>query len=551
MLGGGCAPAWYARWADKDAQKALAGARASALGGPGRFDLTYRPFAPTAQTPDEIVIGDKTLSVGRGKPQVLTLDQCLEIAFRNSRTFQNRREALYTSALAVASGRQSWNFPELGGDLDAEMSETRVRKGDTTEAGQADGGPTFTQRLITGGVIVLGATIDMATDFLGSDGLTVGSLLDLNITQPLLAGAWTGEVYEGQYRRERDLLFTVFDYERFTQTFAVGIVDDYYAVLELRDQMANEAAHIERLKDTLSLTKILADGGQVSRIQQDQAEQNLLNAEVRYERTKQTYLNALDDFKLTLGLPVRARLEPDYPGALEALGKAGPGPIPVEEDQAIEVALTVRPDVLTERADVRDAERDVRFAADAFLPELDLEVDLSATGEDPRDAHKIRFDRRTQVNRLSFRYELNQVDNRDDYREAMIALERAKRDLAEFEDEVRNDVRRDYRTLRQSRRSYELQVRNVEIAKRRNKLASLQQREGQASARDVLEAEEDLRDAQNGLTNALVSYTTTRLNFLAAMGMLSVDEKGKINELADPVRFERIRKRYKYVGGKP
>ena len=79
---------------------------------------------------------------------------------------------------AVASGRRSWDWPLLAGTVTTDMSETRVGKANTTESGMAQGAPTLTQRLISGGTLVLGATLDFATDFLGSDGITVGSLLD-------------------------------------------------------------------------------------------------------------------------------------------------------------------------------------------------------------------------------------------------------------------------------------------------------------------------------------------------------------------------------------
>jgi outer membrane protein TolC len=100
-----------------------------------------------------------------------------------------------------------------------------------------------------------------------------------------------------------------------------------------------------------------------------------------------------------------------------------------------------------------------------------------------------------------------------------------------------------------SKQTYELRLRNVEIAKRRRKLAVLQQKEGQASARDVLEAEDDLRTAQNGVTGALVSYTTTRLQFMTTLGLLVVDEKGMLHEREKPFEYDRIRQRYPYLSG--
>ncbi len=545
---GGCTRRWYAKDADRTAYSAIKSARGKAVGKADDFDVKYKPFGPEKEKDGQIVVGKKVIPIGTGKAQALTLDECLEIAFRNSREFQTEKEELYSTALAVASDRRSWNWPLLAGGITAEASETRVGKADTTESGVAQAAPTVTQRLVSGGTLVLGATLDFATDFLGSDGITVGSLIDANFTQPLLRGAWRDLAYEGQYRLERDFLFAVFEYERFTQTFAATIITQYYSVLQQRDLLANEAANIERLKDTLALTRTQAEAGQVSRIQQDQAEQNLITAQVRYETNRQSYNNALDNFKLTLGLPVEAGMEPDYPAALEVLVKAGPKAIVTKETEAIGVALSVRPDVLTERAKLRDAERDVEIAADNFLPQLDVKFDYSAPSVGPKRFEKVRFGRRTLINSVTFEYNIDQTDNRNTYREALIAMEKANRDLAEFEDGVRVEVRQAYRTLLRSGRNYELQVRNVEIAKRRRKLASLEQKEGQASARDVLEAEEALRSAQNGLTGALISYTTTRLTFLASLGMISVNEKGKVNERAEPFRFDRIQRRYKYVG---
>ena len=146
-----------------------------------------------------------------------------------------------------------------------------------------------------------------------------------------------------------------------------------------------------------------------------------------------------------------------------------------------------------------------------------------------------------------FNYPIDQTDNRDAYRNSMLTMEKARRDYDEFVDRVRLDVRSSYRELTQSQKTYDLQVRNVNLAKRRRALAVLQQREGQASARDVLEAESDLRDAQNGLTSALVSYATTRLKFLASLGMIEVDGKGMLHEREKPFEFERIGRRYRYL----
>ena len=553
-LWSGCTPKQYAAQADQAAYRAVAAGQRAALGGSQPFDVAYRPLTPPADGKATIRVGDKTIDLmGEGEVRKLTLDECLQIAFRNSRDLQDRLEVLYVGALDLANARRSWDIPLLEGDLAADATHVKVAKDGEAKSAAAAIGPTLTQRFVHGGVLTLAATLDWATDFIpGSRGNNVvGSLLEANLRQPLLRGAWRAFAYEDQYRLERDFLFAVFDYDRFRQTFAAAIFVRYYQVLSQLDRLENELANIKRLKQTFALTRTQAEAGQVSRIDQDEAEQRLLSAQVRLEENQQTYRDDLDAFKIQLGLPIRANVELDYPRALEELKRIGPIPLEFEEDEAVRTALAARPDVLTERARVRDAKRDVEIAADRFLPQLDVEMGITASGTDPREFHRVRFDRHTRFASVTFNYELDQTDNRDDYRLAMIACEKARRDLEEFLSEVRLEVRSSYRRLERTSRSYELQVRNVQVATRRRKLASLQQKEGQASARDVLEAEEGLRDAQNGLTSALVGYATTRVVFLTSLGLTDVDQRGLLHERSAPFKFKLIQRRYPYVANRP
>jgi len=543
MLVAGCTPAQYASQADQAAYTALASGQNVALGERHPFSIEYEPVRSEPDGP--ITIDGKVIPIAsKDEPVALTLEECLAIAVRSSRSYQDRKEQLYSAALALANARREWENSLFEGPITANASHTAVNRGSETNAADASAGLAWTRSFIHGGQLALGLSLDFLADFTGGGATTVGSLLEANFTQPLLRGAWRGFAYEDQYRLERDFLISVFSYQRFTQTFATDIVSEHYSVLEQRDQLANELANIERLRETLALTRTLVQGGQVSRIQQDQAEQDLLNAQVRYERAQQAYQDTLDSFKLTLGLPVRARMELEYPGALEALRRVGPPPIPFDEATATDVALAVRPDVLTERANVRDAHKDVELAADEFNPRLDLALAASVPSKEKRQFWELQPHRNTRDVSVAFEYDIDQTDNRDAYRNALIAAAKAVRDYDEFVDQVRLQVRRSYRSLMQSRRSYELQMTNVEIARRRRALAALQQREGEASARDVLEAEEALRNAQNGLTSALVQYVTTRLNFLADLGMIEVGQRGQIHEREEPFRFLRLQQRY-------
>jgi outer membrane protein TolC len=583
-LCGGCTLKQYAHQADSAAYRAVAGGQVASLGRSEPFDVNYSPYATSAGTEDEhheISIGSRVVPLGGDSELVpLTATECLLVAFRNSRDLQDRKEDVYSRALELANLRRGWDVPLFAGAVSGEISHetdenvpvvqnfevpdpsdppntktyTRLDN-DTQEESSASAGleASLTQRFVNGGELILAATLDWALDLIPAPGAdrnnSAVTVLKANFTQPLLRGAWRGLAYEPQYRLERDFLFAVYDYARFRETFAATVYSGYYAVLTQRDQLENARMSIERQKTTLAVTKVQVEGGMLSRVDEDRAEQALLSAQISYEQSVQSYNNALDRYKIVLGLPVEARVDVDYPAALNELKTVGPRPVGLDESQAVAVALATRPDVLTQEADVRDAARDVEIAADNFLPQVDVELGISAQNDGPRDFQNVRFDRNQRVARLTFDYQLDQTDNRDDYRLSMIAFDRSRRDLSRFLDNVVLDVRSAYRQLVQSKETYELNERSVEIATRRHRLAQLQQKEGELSPVDVLDAESDLLNAENGRTSALVSYNNTRMAFLADLGFLAVDEEGIIHERTQPFTFDRIGRYYPYVEG--
>jgi outer membrane protein TolC len=549
----GCGPAWFAQQADRIALKTMAAGEKASLGEAKPFDVEYNPLfeEKTPANLTEICLGEKRIPLSSGSPSVqLSVNDCLEIAFRNSRELQNRREDLYVAALELANARRGWDFPLLDGMITADADFERTLRDGETKGAAAGLNPSLTQRFITGGVLTLAATLDWATDFLlGSESNIATSMLEANFSQPLLRGAWRGIAYEEQYRLERDFLFAVFSFDRYRQTFAADIYTQYHNLLQQRDRLENEKANIERLESTVRTTAVLVEGGNISRVELNEAEQNLLDAQIQREQNIQNFNNALDAYKIQLGLPIGCPVKLEYPAALEQLHRQGLQKIPLQEDQAMRVALSVRPDVLTERANVRDAARDIMIAADQFNPQLDVELGLSVPGTDPQKFYRLQFHRRTQYAGVTFNWQLDQTDNRDDYRVSLIAYDRSMRNLEEFIDTVRLQVRQSYRELLQSKHTYELRTRNVKMAQQRRELASLQQKAGLLAARDVLDSENALLRAQNGLTNAMVSYATTRIQFLATLGLIDVDKKGHIHERDKPFRFDKIEKRYPYVGG--
>ncbi|NLF31129.1 MAG: TolC family protein [Planctomycetes bacterium] len=598
VLLSGCTPAQYARQADKAAYGLIQDKQAVALGEQRPFTIDYaRADVGAVEGRSRLLLRGEPLPAGDEPVRLLSLSECLELASLASADFQDEKETLYIEALALANQRHDW--AGFFGALTGTVSHDKIQDGPEINAASGAFEVGFAQRLAQGGLLTLGAGLTVLSDLTGIHNTEFGSFLTAELAQPLWRGAWRGFAYEDLYRAERDLAISVLEYERFTQTFSTRITSDFYQVLQDLDTLKNEEDNIVRLEQALRRTQVQVEGGQASRIEQDQTEKNLLDAQVRLARLRQQYQSRLDRFKITMGISTAFNVAPD-PAELAALTRRGPAPIPMVDEQAlaaiaeqaaaeaaarydaehpgaagdpvgreareafirrwrdqayhdaleaqvahaayqaVDIALHARPEVLRGRVAVRDAGRNVLIVADRFNPRVDLALGIGASGTRPNEPFRVQFHRNERFAELLLDYSLDQTDNRDAYRLALIAESRELRRYNTLIDDTRLDVIDNYRELIRARQTYDLQQRNVAVAERRQRLAALEQAAGEASARDVLEAEEGLRDAQNGLTEALVAYETTRIEFLASLGLLDVDAEGQYHERETAMRFTRL-----------
>jgi outer membrane protein TolC len=120
---------------------------------------------------------------------------------------------------------------------------------------------------------------------------------------------------------------------------------------------------------------------------------------------------------------------------------------------------------------------------------------------------------------------------RNAYRAALIAQERAGRQLEQTEDQIKLQVRDDWRDLDQAKRSYEIAEMGVALSQRRLEEEELRAQVGRGTARDLVDAQNDLIRSQNDRTQALVAHTIARLQFWSDMGILYIKDGGRWEEI--------------------
>lgn len=272
---------------------------------------------------------------------LITLEQSVELAQFNSRELQERREDLYGTALAVTLQRFQF-VPQLF----AGVTATR-----TWLAGEVPGGPgsawninstgSFTQLFPTGALVVGRLANQLVID-LSTNNPNVGlSNLTLSVTQPLLQGGGWAVTLEPLTQAERNLVYGVRSYARFRTNYFVYLAggedvnnatfgydglgvglfipgtglqapsQGYLPTLLTSILVRNEEENVAAFTRYLELYREYQRRGDYTELQVGQVEQNILNARSRLLTQRQNLQNALDAFKLQLGVPTQLPLELD------------------------------------------------------------------------------------------------------------------------------------------------------------------------------------------------------------------------------------------------
>jgi len=239
-------------------------------------------------------------------------------------------------------------------------------------------------------------------------------------------------------------------------------------------------------------------------------------------------------------------LPADAPVELVAPGRENAGPLEMDGNAAIKLALDNRLDLRVALGEIYDAQRAVAVAADALGAELTLfgAAELGerrSIGSATADNAKLRPDKGIYSALLTLDLPFERTAERNAYRGSLISLERAVRSVQILEDQIKLDVRNKLRDLLESRESLHIQAKAMLVAQKRVKSVDLFLEAGRAQMRDLLEAQDALLSAQNRITLAAIDYRIAELELQSDIGVLKIDEKGLWQEYS-PEETEHARK---------
>ena len=495
-------------------------------------------------------------------PLVLSLADAMRAGAANSEEFQGEKELVFEAALALDLQRHAfentfagvlgggWSGSENGG------GETEATGGvadgvDGGGAASAGGGrskssqatghasASASRKLANGATLAASLGLDVLRLLTGDSGSTIGLTGDASVTMPLLRGFGRDIVREPLTQAERNLLYAIYHFEGYRQSFAIKVATDYYGMLQTEQTLIALRENGERLGENYKRAQMLYDAGRLSQVELDQTRQDLLKTGDSIVDSEKSRQSRLDSFKMSLGLPVDARVvlemsELDKVTASMNLAETNSAGIPVQpalawtEQEAVDIALTNSFEMIVQRLRLDDSRRAVKIAADNLRPELSLKGNVShgrtkATG-------KSDADHTTYGLTLESNLPWDMRDERNAYEAAVRALETAERGLAIKEDATRQLIRDDIRSLNSAWNSFVIQSEALEVAARRVRSTTLFQQAGRSSTRDLLEAEAALLSARNAVVGAIVEYRMAGLKLRRDMSVLTITEEGLLLE---------------------
>lgn len=474
--------------------------------------------------------------------KIMSLSEALAYAFQNARDFQNAKEDLYLAALDLTLERHLWT-PQLVGDISSELVQfPRGEDLDFDRAMETVSRVAVEQRLPYGGRLtaqVLGSLVRDLTDHV-TTGETGQALLTAEI--PLLRGA--GPVaYESRYLAERRLIYAIRTFERFRRSLAVSVAADYFDLQQLRQQIVNAEESIEGFDQLARRARAFWKTGRVTIVEAQRAEQDQLRAINTLVDAVEQYRNALDLFKIRIGMPTGEKISVPLPDVAATQPADAARDIDVaastrltdelampdvDEAEAVRVALKYRLDLLNELDRIGDAERGVRVAENAILPALDLfgSVQLDT---DREHLNMIRYhaDRTTWRGGMTLELPLDRKAERNRLRASLIDKRRAERNYELARDIVVQQVRRAMRRVEQQQQVVEIQVINRDLALRRLRAAQLRFQKALIQAFEVVDAQTELLEAQNRLAAAQAALKVAILEFWRDTDVLRIDDDGR------------------------
>lgn len=455
--------------------------------------------------------------------RTLSLADCFKLSQSSAREYLSAEEDFMLASIRLLQERRRWDF-RFFNDTTASISG-QGDDGDFQSALNVINTLRSTRRLPFGGEVEA-RWVTQATDQLReqvSGGYRQSSQLVLDGRIPLLAGAGP-TAREDLIQAERDLVYAARAFERFRRSFLVDIADDYFRLIQSRQQIVNQRRQLDSLLRLNEGERARVAAGRRAAFNQRITENQVFTARSSLVSLIESYVLQLDRFKIRLGLSPETVLDV-APVRFEV-----PEP-EIAEGEATRQALDYRLDLQNRRDQVDDARRAIANAENSLLPRLDVNGDVGVPTDPDQATGGLNFsgDDLNYSAGVTLSLPLDRRIERLNVRAAQIQLERRLRDFEQSRDTIVVNVRAALRNIDQAR--FQLQLAEEQVKINQSRLREQNLKSDEINPQDILDSESELLRAENARDQARTGLRLSVLNYLLESDQLRVARDGTFQPL--------------------
>lgn len=456
-----------------------------------------------------LAVSVTAVTVSAQSPPLLTLEQAVSEALVKNERMLNQHDNVEQSALGVRLERNVFQ-PKVVPNVLGSFGRTDVN----SQTYRVD----VTQKFTTGtearfGIGTSTSQIPGLPGVSGPDDIHFYNAdTTLALSQPLLRGFGSSvarhSLTSAELRREdanRQQTLT-------EQQVALEVASAYYRVVAQQAIVDVARKSLDRARRLRDASEAKLDAGLVSQLDVLRAQQLVSQAEIQLFDAESAAEDARDRLAFLMGRDAGERFEVE-----SEIPKADTN---VDADNAVAVALANRLDLKSALAGGTDADRQVSFARNQLLPQVDVNFALTRRETADSFARSFGLDRFQFATFFTIAMPVDRTPQLIEYQNALIDRDRRKRDVATLQRRVSDDVRRATRDRDRLLRALKASEASVDIGRKEVEVAQLRYERGLSNNLDVVTAEGNLLSAESRRISVLADLAVSRLSLRALLGIL-------------------------------
>jgi outer membrane protein TolC len=340
--------------------------------------------------------------------------------------------------------------------------------------------------------------------------------ITLDLNQPLLKN-FGAEATELSIRVARDTgRGSLQQFRAALMDTVLGVAIEYYGIVSLREELEVRRSSLSLARKILEDTRGRVAVGVLPAMEILNAEFGMATREKELIETERLLQDRLDALAYLLQMR--------EPFALSELPSLHDTVLPLNDKEAIAIALDGRPEVREQRIALEIAELQERVALNRTRPDLSLTAGASLvglSGSYDRSAEQVTSADYPSWNAgLRLSYPLGNDEALNDHARARVRLEQARLRFSAVRETVANEVRAALREVVANRKQQEVAERGKKYAEERFKAFQKKNEVGLATTRELLDVEQELAAARNNQIKARTELVLTRQRLWRATGEL-------------------------------